>query len=279
MVEQLSDGGGDVVVVTGAGGMGVAIARRLGSGRTVLLADASRGQLDRAVQALRDEGYAVRGVLTDVSDRKSVDELAAEAAGAGRVAAVVHTAGVSAAQGSAKTILEVDLLGTAHVIEAFEAVATPGTAMVCVSSMAGHVASLGLEDEAALAMAPVGELLGIGAVEAVGDSPTRAYIVSKRANQVRVEAAALAWSRRGARINSVSPGVIATAMSKAEAEGPSGAHMLAMLEASGAGRTGTPTEIADAVAFLVGPEARYITGTDLLVDGGQAAWLRRHRPA
>ncbi|UUU29046.1 SDR family oxidoreductase [Streptomyces sp. CA-210063] len=279
MAEQLPEPGRDVVVVTGAGGMGVAIARRLGSGRTLFLADASRGQLDRAVDALRDEGHAVRGVLTDVSDRKSVDKLAEEAAGEGRVAAVVHTAGVSAVLGSAKTILEVNLLGTAHVIDAFESVAAPGTAMVCVSSMAGHVASLSRADEAALATAPVEELLGIGGVAAVADSPTMAYVVSKRANHLRVEAAALAWSRRGARINSVSPGVIATAMSKAEAEGPSGARMLSMLEASGAGRSGTPAEIADAVAFLTGPEARYITGTDLLVDGGQAAWLRRHRPA
>ncbi|MER6158881.1 SDR family oxidoreductase [Streptomyces sp. NPDC001868] len=279
MAGQPPDRGRDVVVVTGAGGMGVAIARRIGSGRSLLLADASRAQLDRAVDALRDEGYAVRGVLTDVSDRAAVDALAAEAAGEGRVAAVAHTAGVAAAQGAARTILEVNVLGTAHVIDAFEGVAVPGTAMVCVSSMAGHVASLSREDETALATAPAEELLGIGAVAAVGDSSTRAYIVSKRANQVRVEAAALAWNRRGARINSVSPGVIATAMSRTEAEGPSGARMLAMLEASGAGRTGTPAEIADAVAFLTGPESRYITGTDLLVDGGQAAWLRRHRPA
>ncbi|WP_216590099.1 SDR family oxidoreductase [Streptomyces brasiliscabiei] len=269
----------DVVVVTGAGGMGVAIARRIGNGRTVLLADASQRQLDRSVGALSDEGYAVRGVPTDVSERGSVDRLAAEAAGEGRVAAVVHTAGVSAAQGAARTILEVNLLGTAHVIDAFEGVAGPGTALVCVSSMAGHVASLGGDDERALATAPADTLLGIGGVVAVGDSATSAYIVSKRANQLRVQAAALAWSRRGARVNSVSPGVIATAMAKAEAEGPCGAHMLAMLEASGAGRTGTPAEIADAVAFLIGPEARYITGTDLLVDGGQAAWLRHHRPS
>lgn len=278
MVEQRSGPSRDVVVVTGAGGMGGAIARRIGSGRTVLLADASRGQLDRVAGALSDEGYAVRGVPTDVSDRGSVDELVAEAAGEGRVAAVVHTAGVSALQGTAETILKVNLLGTAHVIDAFEGVAGPGTAMVCVSSMAGHVAALGREDEAALATAPVGELLGIGAVAAVGDSSARAYIVSKRANQVRVEAAALAWSRRGARINSVSPGIVATAMAKAEAEGPSGVRMRVMLEASGAGRTGTPAETAYAVAFLIGPEARYITGTDLLVDGGQAAWLRHHRP-
>ncbi|KFG06249.1 MULTISPECIES: SDR family oxidoreductase [Streptomyces] len=278
MAEQPPDRSREAVVVTGAGGMGMAVARRIGSGRTLFLADASPGRLHLAVQELRDEGYAARGVVTDVSDRDAVDRLAREAAGAGRVAAVVHTAGLSAVQAPARRILEVDLLGTAHVVDAFEAVATPGTALVCVASMAGHVASLTGEEETALATAPARDLLTTGAVLAVGDSPTRAYGVSKRGNQLRAEAAALAWSRRGARVNSVSPGVVATAMAKAEAEGPSGARMRAMQEASGAGRSGTPAEIAGAVAFLVGPEARYINGTDLLVDGGQAAWLRHHRP-
>ncbi|WP_329545058.1 SDR family oxidoreductase [Streptomyces sp. NBC_01356] len=268
----------DVVVVTGAGGMGAAIARRLGSGRTLILADASRSQLDRAVGALRDEGYEARGVLTDVSDRGSVEWLAETAYGEGRLTAVVHTAGVSPATGTAKKILDVDLVGTAHVIDVFERVASHGMSLVCVSSMAGHYASLSGADEAALATTPTEELLGLDVVTAIGDDAQSAYIVSKRANHLRVQAAALAWNLRGARVNSVSPGVISTAMAKAEAESPSGEHMLKMLDACGAGRTGTPGEIAEVVAFLVGPGAPYITGTDLLVDGGQAAWIRWHRP-
>ncbi|WP_406355980.1 SDR family oxidoreductase [Streptomyces sp. NBC_00658] len=268
----------DVVVVTGAGGMGAAIARRLGSGRTLILADASRGQLDRSVGALRDEGYEARGVLTDVSDRGSVEGLAETAYGEGRLTAVVHTAGVSPATGTAKKILDVDLVGTAHVIDVFEKVASHGMSLVCVSSMAGHYASLSGADEAALATTPTEELLGLDVVTAIGDDAQSAYIVSKRANHLRVQAAALAWNLRGARVNSVSPGVISTAMAKAEAESPSGEHMLKMLDACGAGRTGTPGEIAEVVAFLVGPGAPYITGTDLLVDGGQAAWIRWHRP-
>ncbi|WP_326720183.1 SDR family oxidoreductase [Streptomyces sp. NBC_00243] len=268
----------DVVVVTGAGGMGAAIARRLGSGRTLVLADASRDQLDRAVGALRDEGYEARGVLTDVSDRGSVEWLAETAYGEGRLAAVVHTAGVSPATGTAKKILDVDLVGTAHVIDVFEKVASHGMSLVCVSSMAGHYASLSAAQEAALATTPTEELLGLDVVTSIGDDAQSAYIVSKRANHLRVQAAALAWNLRGARVNSVSPGVISTAMAKAEAESPSGEHMLKMLDACGAGRTGTPGEIAEVVAFLVGPGAPYITGTDLLVDGGQAAWIRWHRP-
>ncbi|MDQ0948877.1 NAD(P)-dependent dehydrogenase (short-subunit alcohol dehydrogenase family) [Streptomyces phaeochromogenes] len=276
MVDRPNEERRDVVVVTGAGGMGLAVARRLGNGRSLLLADASAQGLDRAVAALTDEGYAVRGMVTDVSDSGAVHELAEAAAAQGRVAAVVHTAGVSPATGPAKTIVEVNLLGTAHVIDAFETVATRGTSLVVISSMAGHVASLSREEEAALATAPIEDLLGLDVVTAIGDDAQTAYIVTKRANHVRVQAAALAWNLRGARVNSVSPGVIATAMSRAEAASPSGAHMTQMLEASGSGRVGTPGEIADAVAFLTGPESSYITGTDLLVDGGQAAWLRLH---
>ncbi|MFF3714109.1 SDR family oxidoreductase [Streptomyces phaeochromogenes] len=276
MVDRPNEERRDVVVVTGAGGMGVAVARRLGNGRNVLLADASSQGLDRAVSALTDEGYAVRGMVTDVSDRGAVQKLAEAAAAEGRVAAVVHTAGVSPATGPAKTIVDVNLLGTAHVIDAFETVATRGTALVVISSMAGHVASLSREEEAALATTATEDLLGLDVVTAIGDDAQTAYIVTKRANHLRVQAAALAWNLRGARVNSVSPGVIATAMSRAEAASPSGAHMMQMLDASGSGRVGTPGEIADAVAFLTGPESSYITGTDLLVDGGQAAWLRLH---
>ncbi|MEU9786165.1 SDR family oxidoreductase [Streptomyces phaeochromogenes] len=276
MVDRPNEERRDVVVVTGAGGMGVAVARRLGNGRNVLLADASSQGLDRAVTALTDEGYAVRGMVTDVSDRGAVHKLAEASAAEGRVAAVVHTAGVSPATGPAKAIVDVNLLGTAHVIDAFETVATRGTALVVISSMAGHVASLSREEEAALATTATEDLLGLDVVTAIGDDAQTAYIVTKRANHLRVQAAALAWNLRGARVNSVSPGVIATAMSRAEAASPSGAHMMQMLDASGSGRVGTPGEIADAVAFLTGPESSYITGTDLLVDGGQAAWLRLH---
>jgi NAD(P)-dependent dehydrogenase (short-subunit alcohol dehydrogenase family) len=269
----------DVVVVTGAGGMGLAVARRLGSGRTVILADALPDTLDRAVAALRAEGYAATGHLTDVADAGATDGLAKAAAARGRVTAVVHTAGVSAATSTAARILRVDLAGTAHVIGAFEKVATRGTALVCVASMAGHYASLSARDEAALATVPAGDLLALDVVRAVGDDPMAAYILAKRGNQVRAQAAALAWNRLGARVNTVSPGVIATAMARSEAQSATGEHMMAMLDACGAGRTGTPGEIAEAVAFLTGPGSLYITGTDLLVDGGQAAWLRWHGPA
>jgi NAD(P)-dependent dehydrogenase (short-subunit alcohol dehydrogenase family) len=269
----------EVVVVTGVGGMGEAVARRLGNGRKLLIADYSKEQLDRVVDALQAAGYDVSAVPTDVSDRSSVDALAQTAAEGGRIVSIVHTAGVSAATSTARQILEVDLLGTAHVIDAFAPVVSRGTSLVCVSSMAGHYASLSREEERELATAPTEDLLGLQVLSGVGEDAMTAYIVAKRANHVRVQAAAPAWNRRGAWVNTVSPGIIATPMSKAEGESASGDHMRAMLDACGIGRQGTPGEIAEAVAFLAGPDSRYVTGTDLLVDGGQAAWIRWHRPA
>jgi NAD(P)-dependent dehydrogenase (short-subunit alcohol dehydrogenase family) len=266
------------VVVTGAGGIGTAVARRLGSGRTLILADARAEALDGAVAALRDEGYAVTGVVTDVASRAAVDELAGVAAAEGPVEAVVHTAGVSAATATVGQIMAVDLAGPAYVIEAFAKVAGRGTSLVCVASMAGHYATLSHEDERALATAPAEKLLSLDVVRSVGEEPVAAYILAKRGNQVRVQAAATAWNRLGARINTVSPGVVATAMGRAEQASASGGHMMAMLDACGAGRTGTAAEIAEVVAFLTGSSSLYITGTDILIDGGQAAWLRWHRP-
>lgn len=267
----------EVVVVTGAGGMGEAIARRIGGGRRVVLADYAAEALERTATSLRDGGYDVVEVVTDVADEESVTRLAEVAAEAGRIAAVVHTAGVSAATATVAQIVAVDLLGSARMIDAFEPVAERGTSFVCVASMAGHHAQLDAEAERALATTPTADLLDLPVVRALeGGEATRAYIVAKRANQVRVQAAALAWNRRGARINTVSPGVISTAMARAEAAGESGAHMLGMLQACGIGRMGSTGELAEAVAFLAGSQSRYVTGTDLLVDGGQAAWLRWH---
>lgn len=267
----------EVLVVTGAGGMGEAIVRRIGSGRRVLLADHSQAALDRTVAALAESGYDVTAMVTDVSDRASVDRLAEAGAVAGRLAAVVHTAGVSPATASTEQMIAVDLVGTAHVIDAFEQVAVPGTALVCIASMAGHYARLSSEEERALATAPAADLAGLPAVQAL-DTPAMAYVVAKRGNQVRVEAAALAWNRLGARVNTVSPGVISTAMARAEAEGETGTSMLGMLEACGIGRMGSTGELAEAVAYLTGVGSRYVTGTDLLIDGGQAAWIRWHMP-
>jgi NAD(P)-dependent dehydrogenase (short-subunit alcohol dehydrogenase family) len=264
-----------VVVVTGAGGMGSAIVRRIGTGSTVILADVDARLLETEVGSLTATGYDVVGHLVDVSHKEAVDALAADAIARGPVTAVVHTSGLSPVQAPIDAILRVDLLGMALVLDAFGAVIGPGGVGVFVSSMAGTMASLDPGFELRLATTPTEQLLELPelAAGAIADADT-AYVVAKRANQVRVRAASLAWGGRGARVNTISPGIIATPMGASELEGPSGAIMRAMIERSGTGRIGTPEDIAAAVEFLVSRRAGFITGTDLLVDGGVVASLQ-----
>jgi NAD(P)-dependent dehydrogenase (short-subunit alcohol dehydrogenase family) len=269
----MNDVPASALVVIGAGGMGLAVARRLASGRRLLLADYSEASLEAALTALRGEGHSAEGHPVDVSDRGSVDKLATAAGSVGRVDAVIHTAGVSPVTATARQIYQVDLLGTAHVIDAFLPVASPGTSLVCVASMAGHFASLPADLEWHLATAPAGELLTHEGIDLDAD-PGTAYVVAKRGNQLRVQAAAHAWGRVGARLNTISPGVISTPMGQAELQGPMGAFIQSMIEESGARRVGTPDDIAAAAAFLTGPDSSFITGNDILVDGGAVAAQR-----
>lgn len=272
--------GKDVAVVIGVGGMGRAIARRIGNGRKVLLADVSEAALAVA-DVLRGEGQDVVTQVVDVSSRASVAALADTAAGLGRVTQIAHTAGLSPMQASTEAILRVDLLGVALVLEEFTRVVAPGGAGVVISSMSAYLGGgLTAEQERAAAATPTDELLALPffAPEALG-SPASAYAWSKRANVLRVQAAAGPWGERGARVNSISPGVISTPMGQQELDGESGQRMKAMVAMSAAKRLGTPDDIAAAAAFLLGPEASFISGTDLLVDGGTVAAVRPLLPA
>jgi len=262
-------GAGGVVVVTGAGGMGAAVARRIGTGSTLVLADVDDRLLEDGVRALAASGYDVVGHALDVSRADSVGVLAADAADRGPVVAVVHTAGLSPVQAPVAAILRVDLVGTALMLDAFGEVIAPGGAGVFVSSMAGTMAPPDPALDRKLATTPTAQLLGLPelAPDVLVD-PASAYVVAKRANQVRVQA----------RVNTISPGVIATPMGASELEGPNGAVMQAMLTGSGSGRIGTPGDIAGVVDFLLGRDAGYITGTDLLVDGGVVASLQAPVP-
>lgn len=264
-----------VTVVTGAGGMGTAVARRIASGSTLVLADVDPLGLGAAAESLRAEGFEVVEQVTDVGDPDSVDTLVAVAAAAGPVHAVVHTAGLSPVQAPVDAILRVDLLGTALVLDAFGTAVAPGGAGVFVASMAGTLTVPDPDLERKLAVTPTLALLELPelAPGAVAD-PGTAYGIAKRANHLRVRAAAAAWGRRGARVNTISPGIIATSMGAAELDGPHGGFMREMLAASPVGRIGTPADIAAVAAFLTGPDAAYVTGTDVLVDGGVVAALR-----
>lgn len=263
-----------VVVIIGTGGMGEAIARRQGSGRKLVLADFDPRVVDRLVGQFDAEGYDVYGHPVDVGERDSLESLANFAASLGEVKEVVHTAGLSPVQAPVEAILRVDLLGVALSLEVFGNVVAHGGAGVVIASMAGHMAPLPPEQESALASTGTDALLGLDFLgpDRISD-PGLAYLIAKRANQMRVRAASQVWGARGARINTVSPGVIATAMGRDELNGHNGEVIQGMVKMSGTGRLGTPADIADVVSFLLGPASSFITGTDLLVDGGVVASL------
>lgn len=266
----------EVVVVIGAGGIGLAIARRQGFGKTLLLADFNEKALSTAAEALAEASYAVATQVVDVSSRLSVRALADAAAALGTVVSVVNTAGLSPNMAPVDRVLAVDLYGSAVVFEEFERVIAPGGAGLVISSMAGHMAPpLTPEQEHALAFAPADQLLALPFLQAdaVPDSMI-GYIMAKRANNLRVQAAAISWGARGARVNSISPGIVATPLAQHELNSPIGDGYRAMIAASAAGRMAPPEEIAIAASYLLGPDAGFITGSDLLIDGGVIAAMR-----
>jgi len=263
----------EVVVIIGAGGIGMAIARRQGFGKHILLADFNEKLLESAAKEIESASYKVTSLKVDVSSRASVRALADAAAALGSVVNVVNTAGVSPNMAPPDRVLAVDLYGSAVVFEEFERVIALGGAGLIVSSMAGHMsAGLPADQEHDLAFAPADELLAkpfLGP-DAVPNSMV-AYIVSKRANHLRVQASAISWGKRGARVNSISPGIIATPLAQHELNSPIGDIYRAMIDASPAKRMASPDEVAVAASYLLGPDAGFVTGSDLLIDGGVIA--------
>ena len=263
----------DVIVVIGPGQIGQAIARRVGVGKHVLLADLRQDNADAAAEVLSNAGYEVSVATVDASSRESVHALAEKATDLGQVTGLIHAAGVSPSQASPATILHVDLYGTALVLEEFGNVIASGGSGVVIASQSGHrLPPLTVEQNNALATTPVEELLDLPFLQPdqVTD-PLHAYQISKRGNALRVMAEAVRWGKRGARVNTISPGIIITPLARDELTGPRGEGYRHMIELSAAGRAGTPDEVGNVAALLMGPDGGFITGSDFLMDGGVTA--------
>jgi NAD(P)-dependent dehydrogenase (short-subunit alcohol dehydrogenase family) len=263
----------NVIVVIGAGSIGQAIARRVSAGKFVLLADLRQENADKAARTLSEAGFNVTTAKVDVSSRASVQALVEKATSLGEVSGVIHAAGVSPSQASPETILRVDLYGTALVLEEFGNVIARGGAGVVIASQSGHrLPPLSVEQNASLATTPVEELLNLPMLQPdqVKDS-LHAYQLSKRANSLRVMAEAVHWGKRGARINTISPGIIITPLAKDELDGPRGVGYRRMIDVCAAGRAGTPDEVGTVGALLMGTDGAFITGSDFLMDGGVTA--------
>jgi NAD(P)-dependent dehydrogenase (short-subunit alcohol dehydrogenase family) len=263
----------NVIVVIGAGSIGQAIARRVSAGKHIVLADLRLENADTAAKILSDAGFSVSTAKVDVSSRASVHALVETAVSVGEISGVIHAAGVSPSQASPETILKVDLYGTALVLEEFGNVIARGGAGVVIASQSGHrLAALSAEQNALLATTPVEELLALPMLQLdkVMD-PLNAYQISKRANSLRVMAEAVRWGKRGARVNTISPGIIITPLANDELKGPRGAGYRRMIEVSAAGRAGTPDEVGTVGALLMGSDGAFITGSDFLMDGGVTA--------
>jgi NAD(P)-dependent dehydrogenase (short-subunit alcohol dehydrogenase family) len=263
----------EVIALIGAGSIGQAIARRVGAGRKVVVADLQQDNVDAAAELLSNAGFEVSTTTVDVSSREDVHALVKAATALGDVIGVIHAAGVSPSQASPSTILRVDLYGTAVVLEEFGSVIARGGAGVVIASQSGHrLGALTAEQDAALATTPTEQLLALDLLQpSEVTDPLHAYQLAKRGNALRVMAEAVRWGNRKARVNTISPGIIITPLANDELTGPRAEGYRRMIELSPAGRAGTPDEVATVAALLMGPEGAFITGSDFLMDGGVTA--------
>lgn len=263
----------DVMILTGAGQIGMAIARRMGFGMKIVIGDKSLKNAEATAETMSRAGFDCLPMATDISDRESVRALIGEAQRHGDIRHLVNAAGVSPSQAAIDTILKVDLYGTAVLLEEVgRAIARCGTG-VTISSQSGHrLPALGEEADRLLATTPTEELLGLEMLQPRNIRDTlHAYQLAKRCNVKRVMAEAVRWGERGARINSISPGIIVTPLAIDEFNGPRGDFYKQMFARCPAGRPGTADEVANVAGLLMGRQGAFITGADFLVDGGATA--------
>lgn len=260
-----------VVVLVGSGSIGQAIARRVGAGKHVVLADLRLEAAESAAKLLEDAGFETSAVAADLSSRDSLLALIDHARSFGPIANVINAAGVSPSQAPVETILKVDLYGTSVLLEEFGKAIAEGGSGVVISSQSGHrLPALPEEQNAALATAPTEELLALPFLASITDT-LKAYQYSKRCNVLRVMGEAPKWARRGATVNSISPGIIITPLANDELRGPRGDGYRRMIAGMPARRAGTPDEVGDLAEFLMSSRGRWITGADFLIDGGCTA--------
>ena len=260
-----------VSVLVGAGSIGQAIIRRVSAGKHIVLADYSLDNAHRAAQTLENAGYECSTIKCDLGSREDILALVEYATGKGEVMNVVNAAGVSPSQAPVAEILRVDLYGTSVLIEEFGKVIGEGGSCVVISSQSGHrLPALPQEQNDALAMTATEKLLDLPFLRAINDT-LKAYQYSKRCNVLRVMAEATRWGKRGATINSILPGIIITPLANDELHGPRKDGYLKMIEGMPARRAGTPDEVGDLAEFLMSSRGRFISGADLLIDGGCTA--------
>ena len=261
----------EVSVLVGAGSIGQAIIRRVSAGKHVVLADYSVENAERAAKTLEDAGFECSVIKCDLGSKEDILKLVEFATSKGEVKYMVNAAGVSPSQAPVKHILQVDLYGTSVLMEEFGKVIAEGGSGIIISSQSGHrLPALPQEQNDALAMTPCDELLDLPFLKAIDDT-LKAYQYSKRCNVLRVMYEATRWGKRGATINSISPGIIITPLANDELHGPRKEGYLKMIEGMPARRAGTPDEVGDLAEFLMSSRGRFISGADLLIDGGCTA--------
>ena len=263
----------DVMILTGAGQIGMAIARRMGYGMKIVIGDKNKANAYAIAKTLNEAGFDAVPVEMNLSSRTSILGLIAEAQQYGEISMLVNAAGVSPSQASIETILNVDLYGTAVLLEEVGKVIKPGGVGVTISSQSGHrMPALTPEEDELLATTPTEKLLSLDILQPQNIRDTlHAYQMAKRCNVKRVMAESVKWGERGARVNSISPGIIVTPLAIDEFNGPRGDFYKNMFAKCPAGRPGTADEVANVAELLMSSKGAFITGSDFLVDGGATA--------
>ena len=263
----------DVMILTGAGQIGMAIARRMGYGRKIVIGDKKMENAEAISNTMNEAGFDTVPVEMDLSSRESIMKLIEKAQGFGEVSMLVNAADVSPSQASIEAILKVDLYGTAVLLEEVGKIIKKGGVGVTISSQSGwRMPALTAEEDELLATTPTEELLKLPLLQPENIKDTlHAYQMAKRCNEKRVMAEAVKWGQRGARLNDIAPGIVVTPLAIDEFNGPRGDFYKNMFANCPAGRPGTADEIANVAELLMSDKAAFITGSTFLIDGGATA--------